>query len=376
MGKSIDFGSFVFFIFFLFSGAAVTANADNRSTYIVHVLPSLRPSTSSSPLHWYSSTLRFLPPYLRLPRAQILYAYDRVADGFAARLTDSQASFLRRLPHVVSVLHDRPRFLHTTSPPSSASPHPPASGLSPIMLPPSSLPSWTLASSLTQTLLSTTTSHLLPPSTGYEAALGHPIDETIESKSPLDTEGHGTHTSSTAAGAAVPGASFLGYAPGVARGIATKARIAAYKICWAPGCFDSDILAAMDAAVADGANVISLSVGSSGYSPAYYRDSIAIGAFGAARHGVVVSCSAGNSGPYAYTAVNIAPWIITVGASTIDREFPADVILGDGRFLKEFPSTLARTISQQPNSLSSMQAAAGLACVSWGFWTLQRSPAR
>ncbi|KAG0467587.1 hypothetical protein HPP92_019167 [Vanilla planifolia] len=358
----VDFGSFVFFIFFLFSGAAVTANADNRSTYIVHVLPSLRPSTSSSPLHWYSSTLRFLPPYLRLPRAQILYAYDRVADGFAARLTDSQASFLRRLPHVVSVLHDRPRFLHTTSPPSSASPHPPASGLSPIMLPPSSLPSWTLASSLTQTLF---VDHDLPspPSfyrsscaflnvssdsgpcnnklvgakffyKGYEAALGHPIDETIESKSPLDTEGHGTHTSSTAAGAAVPGASFLGYAPGVARGIATKARIAAYKICWAPGCFDSDILAAMDAAVADGANVISLSVGSSGYSPAYYRDSIAIGAFGAARHGVVVSCSAGNSGPYAYTAVNIAPWIITVGASTIDREFPADVILGDGRVFK------------------------------------------
>lgn len=129
-------------------------------------------------------------------------------------------------------------------------------------------------------------------------------------------------------------ASLFGYARGEARGIATNAHIAAYKICWAPGCFDSDILAAFDSAVADGANVISLSVGSNGYSPAYYRDSIAIGAFGAARHGVVVSCSAGNSGPYDYTAVNIAPWIITVGASSLDREFPADVVLGDGRVYK------------------------------------------
>lgn len=113
--------------------------------------------------------------------------------------------------------------------------------------------------------------------------------------------------------------------------MATKARIAAYKICWSLGCFDSDILAAMDEAVDDGVHVISLSVGSNGYAPNYYRDSIAIGAYGAAQNGVVVSCSAGNSGPGPYTAVNIAPWILTVGASTIDREFPADVVLGNGK---------------------------------------------
>ncbi|XP_060971978.1 subtilisin-like protease SBT1.4 [Cannabis sativa] len=53
----------------------------------------------------------------------------------------------------------------------------------------------------------------------------------------------------------------------------------------------------------------------------------------ASQHGVLVSCSAGNSGPNPSTATNIAPWILTVGASTIDREFPADVFLGDGRIL-------------------------------------------
>lgn len=150
-------------------------------------------------------------------------------------------------------------------------------------------------------------------------------------KSPRDTEGHGTHTASTAAGSVVSNASFFDYARGEARGMAIKARIAVYKICWSMGCFDSDILAAMDQSVSDGVHVISLSVGASGKAPQYDRDSIAIGAFGAAKHGVIVSCSAGNSGPNPYTAVNIAPWILTVGASTIDREFPADVTLGDGR---------------------------------------------
>lgn len=157
------------------------------------------------------------------------------------------------------------------------------------------------------------------------------MEESNESKSPRDTEGHGTHTASTAAGSRVTNASLFGFAKGEARGMAVKARIAVYKICWTFGCYDSDILAAFEHAIDDGVNVISLSVGANGHAPQYDYDSIAIGAFAAAEKGIVVSCSAGNSGPDAYTAVNIAPWILTVGASTLDREFPADVTLGDGR---------------------------------------------
>ncbi|KAJ6394266.1 hypothetical protein OIU77_023484 [Salix suchowensis] len=80
----------------------------------------------------------------------------------------------------------------------------------------------------------------------------------------------------------------------------------------------------------DGVHVISLSVGATGHAPRYDHDSIAIGAFSASQQGIVVSCSAGNAGPDPYTAVNIAPWIRIVGASTVDREFPIDVVLGNG----------------------------------------------
>lgn len=51
-------------------------------------------------------------------------------------------------------------------------------------------------------------------------------------------------------------------------------------------------------------------------------------------HGIIVVCSAGNNGPADATAENLAPWYITVGASTMDREFPAYVFLGNNVALK------------------------------------------
>ncbi|KAL5211193.1 hypothetical protein ABZP36_022040 [Zizania latifolia] len=57
----------------------------------------------------------------------------------------------------------------------------------------------------------------------------------------------------------------------------------------------------------------------------------AIGSFNAIRRGIFVSASAGNTGPDLSTAVNLAPWIITVGASSLNRRFPARVVLGNGR---------------------------------------------
>ncbi|KAF8397859.1 hypothetical protein HHK36_016784 [Tetracentron sinense] len=149
-----------------------------------------------------------------------------------------------------------------------------------------------------------------------------------EEPSPVDTEGHGTHTSSTAAGISVKGASLYGLAKGTARGGVPSARIAMYKVCWGGGCSDIDILAAFDDAIADGIDVISISIG--GPSRNYFDDPIAIGAFHAIKKGILTASSAGNDGPTESTIQNVAPWIMTVAATGIDREFRTAVRLGNG----------------------------------------------
>ncbi|XP_022977720.1 subtilisin-like protease SBT4.14 [Cucurbita maxima] len=149
--------------------------------------------------------------------------------------------------------------------------------------------------------------------------------------SPIDVDGHGTHTSSTATGNAVAGASLSGLAKGTARGGVPSARVAMYKVCWAStGCADMDILAAFDAAIHDGVDVISISIGGGAFGN-YSDDSISIGAFHAMKKGIITVTSAGNDGPTPGSVVNHAPWIVTVGASAIDRKFISLLELGNGK---------------------------------------------
>lgn len=146
--------------------------------------------------------------------------------------------------------------------------------------------------------------------------------------SPVDDDGHGSHTAATAAGVPVAGASFYGVGKGTARGGVPSARIAVYKVCWPMGCSDMDMLAAFDEAIADGVNIISISIG--GMARPYFEDPIAIGSFHAMKSKILTSCSAGNSGPSTMTVENVAPWLLTVAASAIDRQFITDVALGNG----------------------------------------------
>ncbi|KAK9058946.1 hypothetical protein SSX86_021563 [Deinandra increscens subsp. villosa] len=149
--------------------------------------------------------------------------------------------------------------------------------------------------------------------------------------SPVDTDGHGTHTSSTAAGSQVHNAQLYGLAKGTARGAVPSARVAMYKVCWASsGCSDMDLLAGFDAAIHDGVDIISISIG--GLTGAYTSDTISIGSFHAMnKAGILTVVSAGNDGPSLGSVVNHAPWLLTVAASGIDRGFQSKVVLGNGK---------------------------------------------
>jgi hypothetical protein len=122
---------------------------------------------------------------------------------------------------------------------------------------------------------------------------------------------------------------------GTARGGVPSARIAVYKICWFGGCSDADILAAFDDAIADGVDIITLSVG--GRIPhKYFEDASSIGAFHAMRNGILTSKSAGNYGPDLATITNDSPWSLSVAASTIDRKFFTKVQLGNNNIYEVY----------------------------------------
>jgi subtilisin family serine protease len=156
-----------------------------------------------------------------------------------------------------------------------------------------------------------------------------PIHED-EIESARDADGHGTHTATTAAGNRTS-ASIFGTLIGDIEGIAPKARVAAYKACWLrPGdtrasCNTSDLANAIDAAIADGVDVINYSVGSS-LSRTTAPDDIAL--LAAAKAGVLAVVAAGNEGPNLGTIGSPAggPWVITAAASTRDGEHNVEAI--------------------------------------------------
>ncbi|KAF3586645.1 hypothetical protein F2Q69_00027992 [Brassica cretica] len=156
-----------------------------------------------------------------------------------------------------------------------------------------------------------------------------------------DFNGHGTHVASIAGGSYIPDVSYKGFAGGTLRGGAPRARIAMYKACWyleeldGVTCSFSDIMKAMDDAIHDCVDVLSLSLGSRVplFSETDMRDGIATGAFHAVAKGITVVCAGGNAGPSAQTVVNTAPWILTVAATTLDRSFATPITLGNNKVI-------------------------------------------
>ncbi|XP_054823407.1 subtilisin-like protease 3 [Prosopis cineraria] len=333
----------------------------NLKTYIVHVKkPQDVASLRNEDLHsWYHS---LLPATAQAQNQQrMVFSYKNVASGFAVKLTAEEARVLQEKEEILSTKPEETYSLHTTHTPSFL-------GLQ------QGLGLWKDSKFGEGVIIGVVDTGIQPshPSFSGEGMPPPPAkwkgfcefngqrtcnnkligarnfvkNSTLPVDPPFDQVGHGTHTASTTAGRFVGNASVFDNAKGIAVGMAPNAHLAMYKVCGFYGCTESAILAAMDTAVEDGVDVLSLSLG--GFSSPFFHDSIALGAFSAVQQGVFVACSAGNSGPDDASLSNEAPWILTVGASSIDRKMVAMAKLGNGSQYegqsvfqpKDFPSTL------------------------------------
>jgi len=303
-----------------------------------------------------------------------LYDYQFVFNGFAAELSADQAAALRGMPGVVSVVRDELHYGDTATTPaflglnaqgglwdqlggpdragdgiiigvidSGIWPESPSfsdrtgNGSKGGRLDYHPIPGWHGTCQKGERFKTSDCNQKLIGARYYNAALGGDAgvdaDWPWEFNSPRDYAGHGTHTASTAGGNANvrttgPTALF-----GHINGMAPHARIAVYKALWsledgseALGA-TSDLVAAIDQAVADGVDVINYSVSG---TQTNFLDPAEIAFLNATAAGVFVAASAGNSGPTASTVAHPSPWVTTVAAGTHNRDGRGSVTLGNG----------------------------------------------
>lgn len=341
--------------------AAIAAVGNDGKIHIVHMDKSQMPTVFSSHQHWYNSIFSSLTENKK-PEA-LLYIYETVMHGFSAKLTQSELDALRKTRgHLASYPDTTGNWLTTYSfnilglnEKYGIWPQSQFGDSSDVIIGVLDSGIWPESQSFRDTGMGEVPARWkgqCQPGTAFNASLcnrkligaryfnkgflasgGH-IDPIYDYNSARDFLGHGSHTSSTAAGNFVPHVHYFGYATGTARGMAPRARLAMYKVGWYSkhpivGC---DVLAAIETAIADGVDVLSLSF----HHPPedLIKNPIAVGAFAASEKGVFVSCAAGNDGPNGSTVINGAPWMLTVGASTIDRKFVAEINLGNGKIIE------------------------------------------
>ncbi|XP_008809520.2 subtilisin-like protease 4 [Phoenix dactylifera] len=318
-------------------------------TYIVHVYPpeDVELLGAEQLENWHKS---FLPnTTLDSGEPRLVYSYHRAISGFAGRLTPDEVKAMEKMEGFVSARPEQHLRLGTTYTPKFL-------GLDQY----SSL--WKKSRQGEGVIIGVLDSGIVPthPSFDDEGMPEPPMrwrgccefnntrcnrwvpkpcnNKLIGaaafgfSRTPDDDIGHGTHVAGIAAGSFVHGAQVLGQAKGTAAGVAPRAHLAVYKVCRTlfhkTGCSDTDILAGIDKAIGDGVDVLSMSIYKEG--DALHKSGIAQGTFRAMEKGIISVCCAGNEGPYPSSTGNDAPWILTVGASSMDRVASATVRLGNG----------------------------------------------
>ncbi|XVE55872.1 hypothetical protein DITRI_Ditri03aG0192100 [Diplodiscus trichospermus] len=359
-----------FTISFIFA-MLVHVHADN---YIVHMDLSAMPKAFSGQPSWYLATLASLSANLRannatIPSSKLIYIYNHVIQGFSASLTPAELEALKNAPGYVSSVRDRTVKVDTTHSfqflglNSDTGAWPVSKFGKDVIIGVIDTGVWPESESFndkgmsdvpskwkgecengTQFNSSLCNKKLIGARFFNRGVIAHNPNITIKMNSPRDTEGHGTHTSTTAAGTYVQDASYFGYAKGTATGMAPGSRVAMYKALWEEGTYTTDIIAAIDQAITDGVDVLSMSFGLDEVE--LYEDPIAIATFAAIEKNIFVSTSAGNEGPDVETLHNGTPWVLTVAAGTMDREFGATLSLGSKNSVNglalypgNFPST-------------------------------------
>ncbi|CAI9753823.1 unnamed protein product [Fraxinus pennsylvanica] len=251
-------------------------------TYIVHMDLSSMPKAFSSHHNWYLTTLASISNSIEtstdfVSSSKLVYAYTNVMNGFSATLSPSELESLRNSPGYVSSVKDTSVKVDTTHSYQFL-------GLN------SNQGAWPDSDYGKDVIIGVVDTRVWPESKSYrddgmteiplrwkgkcesgtqfnssmcnkkligaryfnKGLLAKFPNLTIAMNSARDTDGHATHTTSTATGNFVEAASFFGYASGTSRGMAPNAQIAMYKALWDEGVYLSDILAAIDQAIMDG----------------------------------------------------------------------------------------------------------------------------
>ncbi|KAK1434658.1 hypothetical protein QVD17_00407 [Tagetes erecta] len=349
----------IFMIKLMLMLTGLTTASLHSQTYIIHMDHSQKPDHFYNHESWHQHTFKSLSSGCPHDDKQaFLYSYTHVMHGFSAKLTSCQLTELEKSPAHVTTYKETFGKMFTTHTPKflglnrGSGIWPTASYGKDVIIGIIDTGIWPESESFNDKGMPEVPSRwkgkcengtAFSPSLcnnkligarsfgkGLQAA-GVNISAEYDFESARDWMGHGTHTSSTAGGNYVYGASHFGYAKGVAKGVAPRAHLAMYKVLWSSDTDESaatDILAGMDQAISDGVDIMSLSIGLD-HTP-LFEDVIAIASLSAIEKGIVVVCAAGNDGPASSTIYNGAPWIMTVGAGTMDRSYIATLELGNG----------------------------------------------
>ncbi|WVZ12192.1 hypothetical protein V8G54_016722 [Vigna mungo] len=365
----------------MFMAAITCLKEEERSIYLVlmegdalaftqqpsiHQHSSNREASKTHAKHLISSHDLFLQTTLDTGSYNKLHSYKNIINGFSVHTTPSQAERLKSKPGVKLVEKDRGVKRMTTYTPeflslpkgiwaqeggetnagegvvigfvdSGINPFHPSFAYDP-MLP--------FKSNLSRFEGACITGPLFPPtscngkivaaryfSAGAEAAAT--LDPSKDFLSPYDADGHGSHVASIAAGNAGVPVVVNSFSYGKASGIAPRARIAVYKAMYPSVATLADVIAAIDHAVLDGVDILSLSVGPNGppEDTLTFLSMFDISLLFARKAGVLVVQAAGNNGPASSSVVSFSPWSVTVAASTTNRRYPSSLVLGNGAVL-------------------------------------------